>query len=86
MTHRTSFALDKATAKRLKRLAALWSVSQAEVVRRAVEQAEAAVLAAKPDRVAMLRDLHASHQGLDASSAAAYLQEARDARRRWRGE
>ena len=86
MTHPTSFPLDEATVKRLERLAALWSVSQAEVVRRAVEQAEAAVFAAKPDRVAMLRDLHASHQGLDASSATAYLREARDARRCCRGE
>lgn len=39
------------TAKRLKRLAALWRVSQAEVVRRAVAQAEAAATAAaKPVR------------------------------------
>ena len=29
-THRTSFALDDATARRLKRLAARWNVSQAE--------------------------------------------------------
>lgn len=86
MTHRTSFALDKTTAKRLKRLAAFWRVSQAEVVRRAVEQAEAAALAVKPDPVAMLRDLHASHQGLDASSGMAYLRDAREDRRRWRAE
>lgn len=40
MTHRTTFALDVTTAQRLKRLARRWNVSQAEVVRRAVDQAE----------------------------------------------
>ncbi|MFZ4774654.1 MAG: hypothetical protein ACOYM3_04780 [Terrimicrobiaceae bacterium] len=40
MTHRTTFALDETTTLRLKRLAALWNVSQAEVVRRSVETAE----------------------------------------------
>lgn len=40
MTHRTTFALDEVTAQRLKRLARRWNVSQAEVVRRAVDQAE----------------------------------------------
>jgi hypothetical protein len=86
MTHRTTFALDKATAKRLKRLAALWRVSQAEVVRRAVAQAEAAVNAAKPDPVALLQALHAAGRGLGADSAETYLKEVREDRRRWRGE
>lgn len=40
MTHRTTFALDDTTAQRLKKLATLWQVSQAEVVRRSVERAE----------------------------------------------
>jgi len=40
MTHRTAFALDGVTATRLKRLASIWQVSQAEGVRRAVTQAE----------------------------------------------
>jgi len=84
MTHRTTFALDKATAKRLKRLASLWQVSQAEVVRRAVAQAEAAAVATKPDAVALLRDLHAAGQGLAADQAEAYLSEVREDRRRWR--
>ena len=38
MTHRTTFALDAATARRLRQLAKLWKVSQAEVVRRSVEE------------------------------------------------
>jgi hypothetical protein len=36
MTHRTSFSLDEGTTARIKSLARLWKVSQAEVVRRAV--------------------------------------------------
>lgn len=86
MVHRTTFALDKATAKRLKRLASLWRVSQAEVVRRAVAQAEAAAERATPDPVALLRELHASGQGLDVGLAEAYLTEVREDRERWRGE
>lgn len=87
MSHRTTFALDKLTAKRLKRLAALWRVSQAEVVRRAVAQAEAAATAAaKPDPIAALRELHAAGQGLDVGQANAYLNEVREERQHWRGE
>ena len=87
MSHRTTFALDQLTAKRLRRLAALWRVSQAEVVRRAVAEAEATALAAsKPDPVALLRELHAAGEGLDIGHAEAYLSEVREERRRWRGE
>ena len=85
MTYRTTFALDEATAQRLKRLAALWQVSQAEVVRRAVAQAEADPKLNRPDPVAMLRDLHAQGRGLDPKKANAYLAEVRADRKRWRG-
>ena len=40
MTHRTTFALDGTTTSRRKRLAAIWQVSQAEVVRRSVHLAD----------------------------------------------
>ena len=63
MTHRTTFALDEATAQRLKRLAARWDVSQAEVVRRSVERAEKAAAQEQPDPSAMLRALFASGGG-----------------------
>lgn len=59
MTHRTTFALDEPTARRLKRLATRWQVSQAEVVRRSLEQAEQAEVAS-PDiegRIAAARRL-----------------------------
>jgi hypothetical protein len=35
--HRTSFALDEMTLRRLRQLSRTWDVSQAEAVRRAVE-------------------------------------------------
>lgn len=84
MTHRTTFALDKTTARRLKRLAARWKVSQAEVVRHSVEQAEkAAAVPEKPDPVAMLRAYHAKG-GLDPARAKKWLKEIREDRKRWR--
>ncbi len=86
MTHRTTFALDEPTARRLKRLAARWKVSQAEVVRRSVEQAEKQSESQKPDPVAMLRRLHEKGGGLDRVKADAYLAEVYEDRQQWRGE
>jgi len=84
MSCRTTFALDRATVDRLKRLASIWEVSQAEVVRRAVAQAEAQSIPTRPDPVAMLKELHDSGQSLDPKKARAYLLEVREERRRWR--
>ncbi len=86
MNHRTTFALDQATASRLKRLSAAWQVSQAEVVRRAVAQAEAQSVPICPDPVAMLQGLQNSGQGLDPEKAQAYMAEVREDRGRWRAE
>lgn len=85
MTHRTTFALDGVTATRLKRLASIWQVSQAEVVRRAVAQAESAAASIKPDPVVLLRDYHAKG-GLDRAKAEAYLVEVDENRKHWRGQ
>ena len=84
MTHRTTFALDEATAQRIRSLAASWKVSQAEVVRRAVSLAD--LPAAKPDPVAMLRQLHREGGGLTAAAADSYLAEIREDRKQWRGK
>lgn len=84
MTHRTTFALDEATAHRLKRLANLWKVSQAEVVRRAVEHAENAGKASAPDAIAMLKALHARGGGIDKASADRWITEIREDRKYWR--
>lgn len=84
MTHRATFALDEGTTARIKSLAKLWKVSQAEVVRRAVSLAEAP--ASKPDPVALLQQLHATGAGLPAKAAKAYLAEVREDRKKWRGQ
>jgi len=84
MTHRTTFALDKITANRLKRLSRLWQVSQAEVVRRAVATAEEDSGNSGDDPIAMLEQLHASGQGLSPVAADEYLNEVREERKRWR--
>ena len=82
MTHRTTFALDEPTARRLKWLAARWKVSQAEVVRRSVEQAESA-LVSTPDveeRIEAARRLRESLRKRNVD-VAAWIQTARDSRR-----
>lgn len=86
MTHRTSFALDEKTTRRLKRLAAKWHVSQAEVVRRSLEQAEAAENSTQQDPAALLRRLHAQGGGLVAEEAATYMGHVREDRQQWRGQ
>lgn len=83
MTHRTTFALDEATTAHIKSLSKLWKVSQAEVVRRAVSLAEQPTT--KPDPVALLRQLHASGDGLAAKVAKGYLTEVREDRKKARG-
>jgi hypothetical protein len=85
MTCRTAFALDDKTIQRLKYLAARWRVSQAEVVRRAVAQAEAQPEPQISDPVAMLRYLQESGQGPDSKKAEAYLAQVYADRKRWRG-
>ena len=86
MIHRTTFALDEATAQRLKRLAARWKVSQAEVVRRSVEQAENLQKTEDPDPAAMLRALFESGGGLDLEKGNAYIAEVYEDRKHWRGK
>lgn len=84
MTHRTTFALDDATALRIDSLAKLWKVSKAEVVRRAVSQAE--VETAKANPIALLQKLHESGEGLSPKTAKSYLAEIREDRHQWRGQ
>jgi predicted transcriptional regulator len=84
MTHRTTFALDEATAQRLKRLAARWNVSQAEVVRRSVEQAELTREASNPDPISLLKQLHAQGGGIDKAQADQWIKEIHEDRKRWR--
>ena len=82
MTHRTIFALDEATVERLKRLARLWSVSQTEVVRRAIEEAERRDSRAEAAPLERLRAYHRAG-GLDKAQAENCLAEAAEARAEW---
>lgn len=84
MTHRTTFALDGTTARRLRHLASIWQVSQAEVVRRAVEQAEKQTTVGKPDPIALLRQLHEKGGGIERTRAEKWIAEIREDRKRWR--
>ena len=86
MTHRTTFALDGETIRRLKRLAARWQVSQAEVVRRAVAQAESQPEPQTTDPVAILHQLLEAGHGLDPKKAESYLAQVYVDRKRWRGK
>lgn len=70
MMHRTSFALDEATAERLRRLARRWKVSQAEVVRRAVRAADER---AESDAVAERLERYRAGHRLAREDADAYL-------------
>ena len=84
MTHRCTFSLDEATTNRIRRLAAQWDVSQAEVIRRAVANAEDP--ATKPDPSVLLRQLQDSGGGLTEAAAQSYLSEVRSDRKRWRSQ
>jgi len=70
MTNRTTFSLDDQTVGRLRRLSKRWNVSQAEVVRRALEAAETMVSPGNP-----LDELRKYHQngGLSEDQAKRYL-------------
>jgi hypothetical protein len=84
MPYRTTFTLDEATMVRIKNLAALWKVSQAEVVRRAVSIAQSPAPASSP-RI-LFEDFLQSGNGLDPKIAGQYLEEAREDRQMWRGQ
>ena len=86
MTHRTTFALDAQSIQRLKRLSTRWQVSQAEVIRRSLEQVEENTRQNKIDPVNLLEQLHANKAGLLAEDAGRYMSEVRIARKQWRSE
>jgi hypothetical protein len=82
MEHRTSFALDETTILRLRKLASLWHVSQAEVVRRAIEKAEAEAKAGTEAALGRLGSYH-ERGGLDKLRATEYLNEVAENRADW---
>ena len=80
--HRTSFALDEATAERLRRLARIWNVSQAEVVRRAVRLAEEHA-DSRADSVAERLEAYRAGNRLDRKRADEYLEKVNSDRSEW---
>ena len=82
MNRRTTFALDDSTVFRLRHLAAVWRVSQAEVVRRAIEQADRDASSSGPDPLELLGDYQRA-AFLDPQTADAYLDEVAENRAEW---
>ncbi len=82
MTHRTTFALDESTTRKIASLAKRLRVSKAEVIRLTISLAEEAF--SKRDPAEALEELHRSGAGISAPSAAAYLNEVRKGRQSWR--
>lgn len=85
MTYRTTFALDELTVARIKRLASLWQVSQAEVVRRSMAIADESS-SAEMDRTAGIRALEESGGLLAREDAEEYMLQVRSQREEWRGD
>jgi hypothetical protein len=82
MEHRTSFALDEQTILRLRKLAGIWRVSQAEAVRRAIEKAERDAETDANSLANRLREYHAQG-GLAADKAETYLEAVAQDRADW---
>lgn len=84
MTHRTTFAFYLGTILRLKQLSSRWHVCQAEVIRRALSQAEAESSIVETDPVQRLRAFHASGNALSKKVADAYVKKVYADRKHWR--
>jgi hypothetical protein len=80
MTHRTTFSLDDQAIHRLQTLSKRWKVSQAEVVRRALEVADRLPEGDNP--LVALRRYH-EQGGLSAERANEYLREWAESRNEW---
>ncbi len=83
MNKRTTFSLDSETIARIKRLSTHWKVSQAEVVRRAIERTEKEIVRDEENIVGWLRDYHAKG-GIARERAEDYLEEVYKNRESWR--
>ncbi len=85
MSYRTTFALDRGTVERLKRLSVVWHISQAGVVRRAIALADEAA-SSDADPAGMLRTLHESGDLLVREQAEKYLGQVSEGRQFWRDD
>ena len=82
MNRRTTFALDEETILRLKKLAAIWHVSQAEVVRKAIKKAESEFNTGNRDKLELLRQYH-ERKEIKIEVADTYLDEVAENRSSW---
>ncbi|MFP4267043.1 MAG: ribbon-helix-helix protein, CopG family [Spirochaetaceae bacterium] len=82
MSKRATFALDEETVQRIKKLAGLMNISQAEVVRRAVALAEEKVNETEELKIERIETYH-KKGGIAAEKAEEYLAEVRDNRSFW---
>jgi predicted transcriptional regulator len=82
MNRRTTFALDEETMIRLRKLAAVWHVSQAEVVRKAIKTAESDFNTATEEKLERLRQYH-KREEVKIEIADAYLDEVAENRSSW---
>ncbi|MFI0347344.1 MAG: hypothetical protein ACH346_01045 [Chthoniobacterales bacterium] len=85
MTHRTTFAFDLTTIRRLKNLSSRWHVSQAEVIRRALFEAAKQPITIESNPLELLEALRDSGDLLPKKVADAYLKEIYEDRKNWRG-
>ncbi|MCK5153548.1 MAG: hypothetical protein KAQ93_04250 [Spirochaetales bacterium] len=82
MNRRTTFALDEETILRLRKLAAIWHVSQAEVVRKAIKKAESEFNTGNKDKLDLLRQYH-EREEMKIEVADTYLDEVAENRSSW---
>ena len=82
MMHRTTFSLDELTIKRVKKLSLRWRVSQAEAVRRALEQVDQKIEQGDQARIDCLLGFH-KKGGLNRAKAEKYLEEVAENRADW---
>lgn len=82
MNRRTTFALDEETMLRLRKLSAIWHVSQAEVVRKAIKNAESEFNKETEKKLDLLRQYH-KREGVKTGIADAYLDEVAENRSSW---
>jgi len=78
--HRTTFSLDAKAIQRLKSLSRRWQVSQAEVIRRALEAADR--IPSGDSALAALKAYH-NQGGLLTERAEEYLKEWSESRNEW---
>ncbi len=84
MIRRTTFALDELTVLRLKKLAAVWHVSQAEVVRKVIKKAESELAAEAEEKIGRLRQYH-KRSNMKIEAVNTYLDEVEENRSDWGG-